>query len=454
MLELMVRRLKLVGLLAAFFFAATLIGCGETTVRGGYFTANGPPDRDDPPDEESPFYLPCGTLNSSAVVTPIDYETYIYPGKGVSFAETSFGCKMTRLTEGLKDFNSGVHHSLAMVRPANHRATRFLVQNSSGLWAIIDRSGKIKVPENKTKNPRDPRWSKNDPFLLYDTVGNELVRYDVNFAKFDSASIKKFPQYTQVTYGTQADLGGSKDNSSLVLVGRLPDGNTEYFTFNILNGISGPQKPMPPFDGESNIPYLTPSGRIIVGNTIYDSSWKPEGLIPANLIKPESVFGRDLNGDDIMVTFLSKDSIGICAPETNGVVKFNIETRAISCLLPMNWDSAAISLSLSENGWLLLSTTDTKTHTAIETLPPNWASNWKPFMNELTLIRLDGIRHYRLAHHRSRPVNQLSAANPFAFPKAHLTPNAIYAIFDSNLGIPTSVSAPDYSDVVMIRVQK
>ena len=75
-------------------------------------------------------------------------------------------------------------------------------------------------------------------------------------------------------------------------------------------------------------------------------------------------------------------------------------------------------------------------------LPPAW----KPYTNELLLVKLDGSETRRLLHHRSRPVNDYLYQ-----PRAAISRDGSKLVFTSNYGLPGILGWPsDYADVYAI----
>ncbi len=76
-----------------------------------------------------------------------------------------------------------------------------------------------------------------------------------------------------------------------------------------------------------------------------------------------------------------------------------------------------------------------------------WQTLWAPYFEELVLVKVDGSQIYRLGYTWSR-----SAENYWAVPRASISRDGKYLVFDSNFDISNTGSA-QYSDVYLIKIQ-
>jgi len=80
-------------------------------------------------------------------------------------------------------------------------------------------------------------------------------------------------------------------------------------------------------------------------------------------------------------------------------------------------------------------------------LAANWQSLWRPYDEELVLVKIDGSQVYRMGYSWSR-----SAENYWGVPRASISRDGKYLVFDSNFNI-SNTGFPQYSDVYLMRIQ-
>src|SRR3989344_8298548 len=127
--------------------------------------------------------------------------------------------------------------------------------------------------------------------------------------------------------------------------------------------------------------------------------------------------GRDANGADIYVTTNGNDLTPVCE---SGIIKKVLPHGGETCMMTHSWALAVhVSCNNWSQGWCLVSTYSSK-------LNPD--TNWPVYAGELLKVNLDGSGVTRLAHHRS------SAASYQAMPRAAVSGNGRYVMFDSDMG--------------------
>jgi hypothetical protein len=143
---------------------------------------------------------------------------------------------------------------------------------------------------------------------------------------------------------------------------------------------------------------------------------------------------RDSNGEEVLVWFNSADPTPICE---NGIVKVRLVDSQQTCLLSLDW-SLAGHISATDHSWILA-------ETYAPSDPDPGSSAWKPYTNEIFLIKLDGTRIERLINHRSRPFDSYTYQ-----PKAAISHDARKFVFGSNYGLQGMLGNPrDYSDAYL-----
>lgn len=87
-----------------------------------------------------------------------------------------------------------------------------------------------------------------------------------------------------------------------------------------------------------------------------------------------------------------------------------------------------------------------------QTLDPNYEKDWGYLIGEIVLMGVSNHTIYRLAHHRSRP-NTTALQDYWAVPKASLSIDNNYIVFDSNMtqiGSPLAPYVLGFTDVYMV----
>ena len=159
--------------------------------------------------------------------------------------------------------------------------------------------------------------------------------------------------------------------------------------------------------------------------------------------------GRDINGDEIIIISAANDLSPPAGCSTSGVEKVRLSDSQKTCVMPLFWgDSTHMSVNnVDGHPWVLVSNTEYLVDSAAPapSLPVDWEDLWGVYFNELTLVKLDGSEIIRLAHHRSRVLD-----NYYHQPRASLSRDGRYVLFDSNFGLsPIS----NYTDVYLIDTQ-
>ena len=207
------------------------------------------------------------------------------------------------------------------------------------------------------------------------------------------------------------------------------------------------------YDGHASEPEITPGNKIFVDNALYDLSFNLILTLPSTFpTGSHHIIGKDIAGKDMIALTTASATFPFCSTG-NGIAKFDLTTGTPTCLLQIPWWGDSSHFSLSRNGWLLSSITDYNDNkTAMMILPANWQSFWRPIMNELLLIKTDGTEIRHLAHHRSRPkgVGTFQGGSYWSIPRASISADGAYAIFDSNMGLANT--DPDFTDIFMVKI--
>jgi hypothetical protein len=422
--------------------------------------------------------------------------------KGADYLDLAFnpagpdraGCKIRRLTDAAA---AGIvparyHHEYSNMSPFNSLSTLILLHDAGYLYTsshnsffVVDRFGNVlrTAAEVQVDMNGDPRWSIDDPYrIYYHTISqspNKVMWYDVLSGTRDVV-------YTG-TGSVNLDFAGGEGDISA-------DGN-----FMVLHVGTVLMKEFHRLDLDTGSPGPALHGTLMQSSAIEDSCMKYNWCdmtpvmndivcrfdpasgcsnptryelfngLTGELIQPitgaggHADLGRDLNGDEIMVMANDSDStLSACYP---GIFKINIRTLQRTCLLDYGhavpppggsgpftgWWGKGSHVSINNVGghpWALVSNYDFKTPPEVDTrefnpaLPADWEQRWGKYFNEMLLVKLDGSQVLRLAHHRSREDGY------FTTPRAALSRDGKYVLFDSNYALQTGVAM--YTDVYLM----
>ena len=396
---------------------------------------------------------PAGLLDDKRPHLAPNYRDFAPPAVGESYTDPVFGTKITRLSNGPAQLNDSVHHEYSSMTPFNADNTRILLQTENHGWIVVDLRGKFIVSSADLSrySISEPRWSTSDPnvFFYHGNGTNQLKKYDI-VAKRETL-VHTFTQFRTIDFGGgESDISDDGDH----MLVRGDNRHIGVYTFSTdklgttLDTITL---------GEYDYWDLTANNNVIV-------RWGKEGLgryRGFELYSQEMAFlrqvhqygahadrGRDLNGDEVLLVLSSSDLKPPPGCGNNGVEKIRLADGRKTCLIGLNWD-VGVHVSANSNGrnpWVLLELTDERTGTANPnpTLAANWQSVWKPYYNEILLVKMDGSEVRRLAHHRSRSLDWY-----WYQPRAAISRDGSYAVFDSNFGMPLR---KDYTDVYLIHL--
>ena len=414
----------------------------------------------------------CGLLDDGEIHIATNYTTFTPPTQvGGSYVEPvlvgagSTGCTIQRMTDS---WPNTVHHEYSSMRPFNLDNTLLLLyEDPGGNFSVIDRNGNVIVPPGSFEfsgNGSEPRWSRDISNVLYYHINNQLKKTTVSAAPCCYEVVHTFTEYSSLKGGGKGDL--SDDGDHFVLIGTKPDGTQDAFLYTISTDTKGP---VLNFDRGYHYFDVTHNNNIIANWGVNDPNshggtpFTGMELFDSNMNFLRQVLpfdqhadrGVDLNGDEIIVYVADSDpdvnlTTWTCGQGNTGIVKVRLTDRLKTCLLqrPL-FMSAHVSVN-NAGGWVLVSFADARspgTSNDPAALPMNWQDLWRVYENELILMKLDGSQVRRLAHHRTRNIIN-GVESYWAVPRAALSGDAKYVVFDSNYAQNTSV--PDYTDVYMI----
>ena len=395
-------------------------------------------------------YLDTSSPTPTTLLLPKNYTNFMPPAVGESFSDSAYGTLITRLSNGAKQLNDAVHHEYATMSPFNSDNSRILLLTDKDGFMVVDLHGKIIASPSEViiSGKAEPRWSLREPNIFYFHHENRLMAFDVETRR--KKIIQTFSQFKSITFGGgESDL--SEDGDHLLIVGD----ESQVGVYSIHNNQLGASFKMKghPFDYFD----LTPDNNVIVrweatgkerfqGFELFDYQMKFKRQIVT--FGAHADRARDLNGEEVLVILASNDPAPAKGCESNGIEKIRLSDSKKTCLLPLNWNCEVHISANGRNPWVLISTTDNRTGTANPPgqLFPDWKSRWMKNYNELILVKLDGSVIRPLAHHRSRSMD-----NYWHTPRAAISRDGTYAVFDSNFGLQP---LPNYTDVYLVNLKK
>jgi Tol biopolymer transport system component len=388
-----------------------------------------------------PTFGPAGA-NDFGSYPPSDYFTSDPPERGGSYTDPVFGIRIKRISDALQTVNESSGGNLISiiteypsVDPFNMNRSRLILVHES-YFGMYDGDGNYlqRLPFEISASS-EPRWSRRDPDLLYYHAGNQLKQYNVRSR--EASVVRTFEEYSTIDSRNEADI--SMDGDHMVLVGDA----REIFIYELKTDSKGST-----LDTEGrgfDSVYVSPRNNVIV-------SWSRPGtdrFTGVELYTRDMAFSRqltragghmdvtvDASGEEVLVWFNSGDPGAICE---NGIVKVRLATGEQTCLLTLDRGLAG-HISATDRSWVLAET--------YAPADPDPAIDWKPFMNEIFLLKVDGSAVRRLATHRSRPFNVYNYQ-----PRATISRDGRRVVFSSNYGLQARRAYPgEYSDAYLAYV--
>jgi hypothetical protein len=395
----------------------------------------------------------AGIPDDNKIYLPPDYATFTPPNVGSKYFDTVFGTTLVRLSNGQAQLNDAIHHEYATMSPFNKDGSLILLQSDQNGFFIVDRNGRQIVPPAALQlaGLSEPRWSGKDAQVFYYHDGNQLKKFDVLTRQ--KSNVHTFPQYQKITFGGgEGDI--SEDGDHLLIMGD----DRQVGMYTLSSDTLGRVIDLKAI-GDWHEIYVTANNNMLVRWSA-EGTGKNKGMglfdKEMNFIRQVVPFvghndqGRDSNGDEVLLIAGYRDTAPAPGCENNGVEKVRLSDSKKTCLVPLNWDTEIHVSSNSDrrNPWVLVSVTDTGKGTAEanNNLPPDWRSRWGVRFNELILAKIDGSERRRIAHHRSRTLSDY-----WFQPRAAISRDGSYAIFDSNFGINP---LKDYTDVFLAYLAK
>ena len=379
------------------------------------------------------------SLTDVGVYPPLVYSGFLAEA-GHSYRDAIFETRIKRLSDAVGSPDVGtaglpfVMTEYSTMTPFNQGNSRLILQHGS-YFGLYDGAGTlIRLLPAEISAMSEPRWSRQDPAVLYFLSGNRLMRHDVNSAA--TSVVHTFAGYAAISGKGESDI--CFDGDHFVFVGD----NREIFVYEISSGSKGGVLST----GGRGIDsvHITPDDNVTV-------TWLQAGTARYNgieLFNRNMQFlrqltragghmdvSRDSNGDEVLLWANAADPVPVC---NNGVVKVRLSDASQTCLISLDWSLALNVSAADDSGWAYVATYAPGD-------PSPESSAWQAYTNEILQVALDGSVVRRLAHHRSRPFNDYNYT-----PRLSVSRDGTRLVFSSNFGMQENGFPTEYTDAYLI----
>jgi hypothetical protein len=433
--------------------------------------------------------MPCGRPSDGSVHIPPNWTTFAAPAEGQSYADPTFGCSVTRVTNGSIDetLSDGTHPSLSTYYSTftamNATDTMLLVFANDGSWRVRDLAGNVVVPRSNMPAMNGGghlTWDASNGNVFYYTLGNTLYKATISGNTVTSSALHTFTEYSGIVSPDSADL--SQDGDHFALMGQNTNSTMDIFVWSFslqaktslyttactLSGsIASQGQP-----GCVHKLQLTADNLLSIqfagdgtGSEQGLRLWSGGTLVHLQDSTSHYDTGYDLKGNSIFAERGNSFSLaGLVNPCPGG---WGLDARSLSnlssssCLLdnPPSWH-------VSYRGgpsqpWILISAFDGRSPgPELYNTNPNFqapsASNWQLYEDEIIVVRVDANNSptlvYRLAHARSRSVEDY-----WAQVLGTISRDGRYVVFSSDMAYPngcaSNMHGNECSDVYLIKVR-
>ena len=380
-------------------------------------------------------------VTGTGVYSPPDYDSFMPPAVGGSYADPVFGSTIKRISNALSTPNADSGGNLdwitgeySTMSPFNSDNSRILLVHES-YFGLYDGAGAYMQDLPLEINASsEPKWSKADNKTLYYVRGNQLKSYDASSGAVKL--VRTFSEYSAISGKGESDI--SFDGDHFVFAG---DGR---YVFKYQISTDSKSQVFDTGGKAFDSLYITPNNNVTI-------TWNQSGsvrysgieLYDGNMNFQRQVaragghmdVARDSDGSEVLVWTNSNDPQPIC---DNGIVKIRLADGQQTCLVSFDW-SLAVHVSAPDNGGFAY----------VETYAPGDPtplSGWKPYTNEIMQVKLDGSQVLRLTHFRSRPWNRYNWQ-----PRVSTSRDGTRVVFNSNYNLQANLGySAEYGDVYLM----
>ncbi len=422
----------------------------------------------------SPSTTICGQLGDQSVHIPPNYNLFVPPIKGGSYVDPQYGCTVVRLTGGPSEFGVPAHHYYGTLSSFSADDSKIMLFLDNGSPAIVDTSGNVVVSASNmpASNTNNYPWDPFNPAVFYYTNGNQFFKGTLSGNTVAGTSLHTFTGFSSCMIPDQEDV--TDDGTKIWLV-CTPSGGSTSQNVAVLyslgtDSVISSKLVVGAQEGGWHKIQIFPSGKMfLTGGSLCNGTqciYNTDGTLywqPPYNASAHSEVGTDLQGREVLIsTANGVDSLNACGAEkwsSLTVVDINAKVP-VNCLIgaPPNpkipaWEISYRDSANSTTGkWVLLSMFDQGSCPDYSCFFPQdlistWQTLWAPYFEELVLVKVDGSQVYRLGYTWSR-----SAENYWAIPRASISRDGKYLVFDSNFDI-SNTGFSQYTDVYLIKIQ-
>jgi len=454
-------------------FAPTIAGAATGNITFVSTAANSPASMSLSGTGITTAVNPCGLVDDGLIHLPPNYNSFLPPAVGLSYVDPQYGCKVVRLTGGISQFGQPAHHYYGTIGAFSADDSKVMLFLDNGSAAIVDTSGNIiiTVSSMPASNTNVYPWDPVNPAVFYYTNSNQFLKGTISGSSVSGTVLHSFSGYSNCTIPDQEDL--SDDGTKIWLV-CTPTGGSASQNVAVLynlatNTVVSNSLVVGAQEGGWHKIQIFPSGKMfLTGGSLCNSTqciYNTDGSLywqPPFAYSSHSDVGTDLQGREVLISSASGvASLNACSSEMwSSLSVIDINAKApVNCLIgaPPNpkipsWEISYRDSANSTTGkWVLLSMFDQGTcpdySCFTQNLASSWQSMWGAYYEELVLVKVDGSQRYRLGYSWSR-----SAENYWAVPRASLSHDGKYLVFDSNFNMSNTGFA-QYTDVYLIKIQ-
>jgi hypothetical protein len=448
----------------------------------GTFSSSGPANWVAAAISFKPSGILCGQLDDGLTHVPPSYvctgancgpNPFPPPPVGQSYVDPQYGCRVMRLADGIAQFGVPAHHYYGTFASFNADDSKVMLFLDNGGKVIVDLHGNVIVPLGNmpSSNTSVYLWDPANPAVFYYSNGNQFLKGTITNNAVSSTALHTFDGYSNCAIPDQEDL--SDDGSKLWLVCTPIGGSTSQNVAVLYNLLSDTVVSNSLVIGAKESGWhkiqIFPSGKMLLTGELCNGTqciYNTDGTLywqPPFGYSSHSEVGSDLQGREVMISSASGiASLNACGSEMwSSLTVIDINAKApVNCLIggPPNPKLPPWEISYRDSGnnssgkWVLLSMFDQSACPDYSCFYPqdlaaNWQSLWRPYDEELVLVKIDGSQVQRLGYSWSR-----SAENYWAVPRASISRDGKYLIFDSNFNI-SNTGFPQYSDVYLMQIQ-
>lgn len=395
------------------------------------------------PDRSARAYL-----TDNRTYFPPEYNSFIPPPAGTAYSDPVFGTPIKRLS-----FAPTIPDSAAIPNSAASGRLAFVIDEYSTMSPFSDDNSQILIQHQsyfalysadgshqkdcplEMSASSEPRWSRSRPGVIYYLKGNQLKQYST--ATSAVSVLHTFAEYKSVSGKGESDI--CFDGDHLVLAG-----DNRYIFLYSLSSVS--KESVLDAGGRlfSSL-YVTPDDNVLVtwaqsgksrfsGVELFDRSMAFQRQLRET--SGHMDVARDPSGDEVLL--IANSSGGTSACGSNSIVKLRLADATETCVLSLD-SSLALHISAPDNsGWFFVSTYAPSDPAAI-------GPGWGVYTNEILQVKLDGSQVFRLAHHRSRPLNDYNYQ-----PRVASSRDGSRLVWSSNYGLQSRIPLDrNYSDVYL-----